>query len=107
MYVFTNLSQCCCTVHHREERSLLTGSDVQVHYFMGECGELVAEADLVGAPHGSGVREAVILLLSLMIQDVVQWICHKAVHVIVPTCNHLETHKNVCVCVCVISDDTV
>lgn len=60
-------------------------AELQVHRFMCESGELIAEADLVDALHSCGVREAVILLLLLMIQDVVLRICDKAVHVVVPS----------------------
>lgn len=58
--------------------------ELQVHQFVCESGELVAEADLVNALHSCGVGEVVILLFLLVIQDVVLRISNKAVHVIVP-----------------------
>lgn len=59
-------------------------AELQVHRFMREGGELVAEADLVDALHSCGVREVVVLLLLLIIQDITLRICDEAVHVIVP-----------------------
>lgn len=60
---------------------------------MCKSGELVAEADHVDALHGCGVREAVVLLLLLIVQDVVLGIGDEAVHIIVPSCYHLEEEK--------------
>lgn len=51
---------------------------------MCEGGELVAKTHLVAAFHICGVREAVILLLLLIVQDIVVGISDEAVHVIVP-----------------------
>lgn len=65
-------------------------AELQVDRLVCESGELIAEADLVDAIHSCGVREAVILLLVLNIQDVVLRICDEAVHVIVSSCNDLK-----------------
>lgn len=70
-------------------------AELQINNFMDKGGEFIAEADLIDSLHGCGVREAVILLLLLIIQDIVLGICDKAVHIIVPPCNDLkeETHE--------------
>lgn len=57
---------------------------------MRECGEFIAEADLVIPFHCCGVREAVILLLPLLIKDVVQRIRYETVHIIVSSSDHLK-----------------
>jgi len=92
--VCTNLSQRCGSVHDGQQRPLISGPQVQVHNLVGEGGELVAEAHLVGAAGGCGVGEAVVLLLALVIQHVAQRVCHEAVHIVVPPCNHLN---NTCI----------
>lgn len=57
-------------------------AELKVHRLVREGGELVAEADLVDARHSGGVREAVVLLLLLIVQDIVLGICDEAVHVV-------------------------
>lgn len=84
------LSQPCGSRHALQERFIVSKSEVQVHRFVCKSGELVAEADHVDALHGCGVREAVKLLLRLIVQDVVLGIGDEAVHIIVPSCYHLE-----------------
>lgn len=75
-------------------------AELQIHRFMGKRGEFIAKADLVDSLHSRGVREAVVLLLLLIIQDIVLRIGDKAVHIIVAACNDLKeetTHiKNTC-----------
>jgi len=68
-------------------------AEVQVHGFVRERGELVAEADLVGSRHRRGVREAVVLLLLLIVQDIVLRIGDEAVHVVVASCDDLREKK--------------
>lgn len=79
----TYLSQCSVTSHALQKRFLISMSEVQVHRFMCKSGELIAKADLVDALHICGVREAVILLLLLIIQDIALRIGDEAVHIIV------------------------
>lgn len=84
IFLKTYLSQCCNTCHALQERLLVSVAELQVHRFMREGGELVAEADFVDALHSCGVREVVVLLLLLIIQDITLRICDEAVHIIVP-----------------------
>lgn len=60
-------------------------SELQVHNFVCKSGEFIAKADFVDSLHSCGVREAVVLLLLLIIQHVVLRICDKTVHIIVPS----------------------
>lgn len=79
----TYLSHSCAAGNAWHERPLISVAEVQVHNLMGESGELIAEADFVDALHSRGVREAVILLLPLVIQDVVLRIGDETVHIVV------------------------
>lgn len=65
-------------------------AEVNVHRLGGEGGELVAEAHFVYAAHGGPVGEVVVLLLHLVVQDIVQGICDKTVHIIVSPSNDLQ-----------------
>ncbi len=89
----TYLGHCCVSGHALQERFLVSVAELQVHYFMGKSGELVAEADLVDALHSRGVREAVVLLLLLIVQGVVQRVGNEAVHIIVASWNDLKKKR--------------
>lgn len=79
----TDLSQSCTSFHAVQNGFLIPVAEVQIHYFVCKSGEFIAEANLVDSLHSCGVREAVILLLLLIIQGIVMRICDEAVHIIV------------------------
>lgn len=104
----TYLGQCC-GAHALQERPLIAVAELQVHRLGGECGEFVAEAHLVDAAHGGGVGEAVVLLLHLVVQDIAQGICDKAVQVIVSTSDDLQEgmqHAHTFYCRCCLTNKT-
>lgn len=78
--------------HALHEGLLAAVAELQVDDLVGDGGELVAEAHLVGAARGGDVREAVVLPLHLAEQHVVQGICHEAVHVVVSAGDDLELY---------------
>lgn len=56
---------------------------------MGEGGELIAEAEFVGAVLGCCEGKAVILLLHLFIECCAIWVLQAAVHIVMTTGHHL------------------
>lgn len=81
-------------VHVGQDGRLVAHLEVEVDDFVGEGGELVAEAEGVDTLDLGVVREAVVLLLGLLVDGLAVGVLHVAVHIIVPSADHLcrETH---------------
>lgn len=76
-------------VHVGQDGWLIAHLEVEVDNFVGEGGELVAEAEGVDTLDVSVVGEAVILLLGLLVDGLAVGVLHVAVHIIVPSADHL------------------
>jgi hypothetical protein len=92
----THLSESRDPVPHVwENGGLVTHLEVKVDGLMREGGELITEAKPVDALGLCLVREAVILLLGLPVDDVAPGVFHIAVHIVVASSDNLTTTKRV------------
>lgn len=92
----THLSESCDPIPHVwENGGLVTHLEVKVDSLVREGGELVTEAEPINALGLRLVREAVVLLLGLPVDDVAHGVFHIAVHVVVASSDNLTTTKSV------------
>lgn len=79
--------------HVWENGGLVTHLEVKVDGLMREGGELITEAKPVDALGLCLVREAVILLLGLPVDDVAPGVFHIAVHIVVASSDNLVIQR--------------
>lgn len=92
----THLSESRDPIPHIwENGGLVTHLEVKVDSLVRKGGELITEAKPVDALGSRLVREAVILLLGLPVDDVAHGVFHIAVHIIVASGDNLTTTKRV------------
>lgn len=75
-----------------KERRVVTDLEVKVNRFVRERGELVAEAELVGAIFRCCEGKAIILLLHLFVECSSVWVLQTTIHIIVPTSDNLQRY---------------
>lgn len=73
-----------------EEWGVIADLEVKVNCLVCEGGELITEAELVGAILGCCEGKAVILLLHLLVERTAIWIFYTTVHIVMATGHHLE-----------------
>lgn len=83
------LSKSSDSVLIGEKWRVIANLEVKVNCLMGEGGELIAEAEFVGAVLGCCEGKAVILLLHLLIECCAIWVLQTAVHIVMTTGHHL------------------
>lgn len=92
----THLSESCDPIPHVwENGGLITHLEVKVDSLVRESGELVTEAEPVNTLDLRLVREAVILLLGLPVDDIAHGVFHIAVHIVVASGDNLTTTRSV------------
>lgn len=77
-----------------EEWRVIADLEVKVNRLVCEGGELITEAELVGAILGCCEGKTVILLLHLLVECSSIWVLQTTVHIIMATGHHLGKHKD-------------
>lgn len=77
-----------------KEWRVIANLEVKVNRLVCEGGELITEAELVGAILGCCKGKAVILLLHLFVECSAIWVLQPTVHIIMATGDHLGKHKD-------------
>jgi hypothetical protein len=91
----THLGESCDLIPHVwENRGLVAHLEVKVDGLVREGGKLITEAKLINALDLGPVREAVILLLGLPVDDVSQWVLHIAINIVVASSDDLTVTKS-------------
>lgn len=77
-----------------EEWRVIADLEVKVNRLVCEGGELITEAELVGAILGCCEGKAVILLLHLLVERGALWVLQTTVHIVMAPGHHLGKHKD-------------
>lgn len=88
-----HLSESSDSVLIGEEGRVITDLEIKVNGLVREGGELVAEAELVGAIFGCCEGKTVILLFHLFVQCSAVWVLQAAVYIIVATGYNLKLQR--------------
>lgn len=89
----TNLGESSDSVLIGEEWRIIADLEVKINRLVCEGGELITEAELVGAILGCCEGKAVILLLHLLVECGAVWVLQTTVNVIMATSYHLGNRK--------------
>lgn len=89
-----HLGESCDPIPHVwENGGLITHLKVKVDSLVREGGKFITEAELINALDLRPVREAVILLLGLPVDDVPHGVLHIAVHIVVASSDNLVIQR--------------
>lgn len=88
-----HLGQSSDSVLVGKERRVIANLEVKVNRLVCEGGELITEAELVGAVLGCCKGKTVILLLHLLVEYGAVWVLQTTVHIIMTASDHLGRPK--------------